>query len=310
MTKTPAAVRQPLDARASTLMLAFCITMGLQQVAMKAVAGAISPLSQAGIRSLLAAVVVLAVMRWQKIPLFARGQFVPGVLLGVGYALEFLFVSLGLNYTYAAHMSVFLYTAPVFAAVGLHWLVPGEQLKPRHWAGVILAFLGMIVALAPTASHLSASVLLGDVLGVCAAIAWAATTLTLRLTRIAEAPSLRPTAFQLLITAAALLGLAAGLGDLAAIRMTPLAWGSLTFQTLAIAIAALLLWFWLLRRYLAWQLGVFAFLTPIFGVAFGVLLLGDPITPNFLIGSVAILIGLMLVSVHKRRPKAPLSVTH
>ena len=299
MIKTLTAMRQPLDGTASGLMLVFCVTLGLQQVAMKAVAEAISPLAQAGARSLVAAVLVLAVMRWQKMPLRVPGQSVPAAMLGVGYALEFVFVALGLNFTYATHMSVFLYTAPVFAAVGLHLFVPGEQLKPRHWAGVAIAFLGMIVALAPTAD-ISTRVLLGDVLGVCGAIAWAGTTLTLRLTSVADAPPLRLTAFQLIITAFALLALAGGLGDLAAIRMTPLAWTSMAFQTLGIAFAALLLWFWLLRRYLAWQLGVFSFLTPIFGVAFGVVLLHEPITLNFVIGSVAILAGLMLVSVHRR----------
>lgn len=299
MIKTLTAMRRPLDATASGLMLVFCVTLGLQQVAMKAVAEAISPMAQTGARSLVAATLVLALMRWRKIPLLMPGQLAPGIMLGVGYALEFLFVSLGLNFTYAAHMSVFLYTAPVFAAVGLHLFVPGEQLRPRHWAGVAVAFLGMIVALAPTAD-VSARILLGDALGVCGAIAWAGTTLTLRLTAVADAPPLRVTAFQLIVTAVALLGLAGGMGDLGAIHMTPLAWVSVALQTLGIAFAALLLWFWLLRRYLAWQLGVFSFLTPIFGVAFGVVLLHEPITINFVVGSMAILAGLMLVSLHKR----------
>jgi drug/metabolite transporter (DMT)-like permease len=304
MIKTLTATRQPLDARASSLMLVFCVTLGLQQVAMKAVAGAISPLAQAGFRSLVAAVLVLLVMRRRNIRLLVPGQFVPGLLMGLGYTMEFVCVALGLNYTYAAHMSVFLYTAPVFAAIGLHLFVPGEQLKPRHWAGVLIAFAGMIIALAPSA-EISARILLGDVLGVGGAIAWAATTLTLRKTALADAPTLRPIAYQLIMTALVLLPLADLTGDLGAIRMTPLAWSSLAFQTFGIAFAALLLWFWLLRRYLAWQLGVFSFLTPIFGVAFGVVLLHEPVTRNFIAGSVAILAGLLLVSLHKRRPPAP-----
>ncbi|HEX7385727.1 MAG TPA: DMT family transporter [Castellaniella sp.] len=304
MTKIPSVPRQPLDTRASLLMLVFCVTLGLQQVAMKAVASAINPVAQAGFRSLFALVLVLAVMRWQKIPLIVRGQIVPGLLVGLGYAAEFAFVAMGLNYTYAAHMSVFLYTAPVFAAIGLHLLVPGEQLKTRHWIGVGIAFVGMLVALAP-AADLSPRILLGDILGVLGALSWAATTLVLRLTTLAEAPSLRPTAFQLIITAVGLLAMSAGFGDLRTIHMTPLAWSSMVFQTLGIAFGMLLLWFWLLRRYLAWQLGVFSFLTPLFGVAFGVILLHEPITINFVAGSVAILAGLLLVSVHKRRPKAP-----
>lgn len=291
--------RLPLDTRASLSMLVFCLTFGLQQVAMKSVADAITPLVQAGLRSLIAALLVMALMHWRGIRLFERGHVIPGLLIGSGYALEFICVAFGLNFTYAAHMSVFLYTAPVFAAVGLHLFVPGEQLSARHWAGVLIAFAGMITALAPSAD-LSPAILLGDLLGVGGAIAWAGTTLLLRTTRMAGAPPLQPAAYQLIVTALVLLPLAGVLGDLGAIRMTPLAWGSLMFQVLAVAFAALLLWLWLLTRYLAWQLGVFSFLTPIFGVAFGVVLLGEPATANFVAGGLAILVGLTLVSVRKR----------
>lgn len=298
MSKTPTASRQPLDLHASGLMLVLCVVLGAQQVAIKAVAPAISPLAQVGLRSLVATALILLVMRQQKIPLWVRGQALSGLLIGLGYTAEFACVAIGLNYTYAAHMSVFLYTAPVFAAVGLHLFVPGERLKLRHWAGVLVAFAGMIIALAPSAD-VSARILLGDLLGIGGAIAWAATTLTLRLSSMADAPSLRPTAFQLIITTLALLSAAALVGDLNAIHMTVLAWSSLAFQTLAVAFGAVLLWFWLLRRYLAWQLGVFSFLTPIFGVGFGVFLLGEPASGNFVIGSIIILAGLLLVSVHK-----------
>src|SRR5699024_9249216 len=103
-------------------------------------------------------------------------------------------------------------------------------------------------------------------------------------------------AYQLITAAAFLLPAAALLGDLATIHMTGLAWASLAFQTLAVSFGMLLLWFWLLRRYLASRLGVFAFLSPVFGVIFGVLLLDDPITIRFAIGGLAILIGLLLVN--------------
>src|SRR5690625_4941629 len=116
--------RLPLDGRAAGLMVLFCLIIGLQQVAIKSVAGDISPLAQIAIRSAIAVVLVIAVARLRGIELWVPTQFVPGLVVGVGFTLEFVFVALGLNYTYAAHMSVFLYTAPVFAAIGLHLFVP------------------------------------------------------------------------------------------------------------------------------------------------------------------------------------------
>jgi drug/metabolite transporter (DMT)-like permease len=72
--------------------------------------------------------------------------------------------------------------------------------------------------------------------------------------------------------------------------------GSLAFHTLVVSFASFLAWFWLLRNYLASRLGVFSFLTPLFGMAFGVWLLGEKIELNFLIGAVLVLFGIVIVS--------------
>lgn len=302
------AQRRPLDGSAAALMLLFCVAIGLQQVAIKSIGAQVTPLAQIGIRSLVAAVLVIATARCRGIALWVPAQFGPGVFVGLGYTAEFAFVAIGLNYTYASHMSVFLYTAPVFAAIGLHLFVPGEQLGLRHWAGVGVAFAGLIVALAPSA-HVSPRVLLGDALGVAAGASWAATTIALRTSALSEAPPLRTVAYQLLVASAVLLPVAFVRGDLGAIDMNALAWASLSFQSVIVSYAALLLWFWLLRRYLASRLGVFAFLSPIFGVGFGVLLMNDPISINFALGGLAILAGLLLVN-SPGRPRAARQPDH
>ena len=98
------------------------------------------------------------------------------------------------------------------------------------------------------------------------------------------------------VIALLLLPLSAMLGDLGRIQLSGAAVASLAFQTLAISFAALLLWFALLRRYLASQLGVFSLLSPVFGVLFGALLLGEPLTINFVVGGVALLVGLLIVT--------------
>jgi hypothetical protein len=56
---------------------------------------------------------------------------------------------------------------------------------------------------------------------------------------------------------------------------------SLFFQSVVVAFASYLAWFWLLTRYLAGRLSVFSFLAPLFGVSFGVLLLDEPLTARF-----------------------------
>ncbi|MCE8028935.1 DMT family transporter [Halomonas daqingensis] len=294
----PAAMRCHLDLQASMLMVLFCLALGFQQVAIKIVATDISPLAQVALRSSLAALLVAALAHWQGIRLAdMRAHWLPGLLVGLGFSAEFTFVAWGLNYTLASHMSVFLYTAPVFAALGLHWLVPGEQLTRRQWVGIGLAFGGMVFAMAPdTEIEHATDILRGDILGLLAGLSWAATTLVIRRSSLAEVPPLQTLYYQLAVAGLLLLPAAAWFGDLGRIQLTGAVVASLTFQTLGISLAALLLWFALLKRYFASQLGAFSLLAPIFGVLFGALLLGEPLTINFLMGGAALMMGLLIVT--------------
>ncbi len=286
-------------------MMIFCLALGFQQVAIKAVIGDISSLAQIALRSMIAFALVAMLVRWRGILYHdLRVQLRPGILVGLGFTFEFVFVAWGLNYTLASHMSVFLYTAPVFAALGLHFLVPGERLTHRQWCGVLLAFIGTIFAIVPTASMDDASnVLLGDALGLLAGLSWAATTLILRCTSLSEAPAEQTLIYQVGTAALLLLPVAYVLGDISSIKFTPMVIASLTFQTVVISFGALLLWFALLRRYRASQIGVFSFLSPVFGVLFGVLLLGEPMTTNLVIGGGILLVGIVLVT--RQRASTP-----
>ena len=81
------------------------------------------------------------------------------------------------------------------------------------------------------------------------------------------------------------------------INWTWLTLSTLAFQTLVVSFFCLLLWFWLLRHYLASKIGVFSFLTPIFGMLFGVWFLDEKIELNFIVGTILVMCGIMVVSI-------------
>lgn len=292
--------RKALDGRATGLMLILCLVWGLQQVLLKAAAPDIAPLLQIALRSGAAALLVSALMlrRGERV-LLRDGTWRPGLLVGFLFALEFLLVGEGLRHTSASHMVVFLYTAPIFVALGLHWKLPAERLGRIQWLGIALAFAGIVLTFfgrqQPAGTTQPGNILWGDFLALLAGIAWAATTVVVRLSRLARASATRTLLYQL-AAAFVLLTLAAVALGQTAIRPTPLAWGSLAFQALVVSFASYLAWFWLLRHYLASRLGVFSFLTPLFGMAFGVLLLDEPLEPSFLAGAALVLAGIALVS--------------
>ena len=200
-------------------------------------------------------------------------------------------------------MVVLVYTAPIFAALGLHRLLPTERLVALQWAGIALAFSGILLAFfggghAPSSAGSGGlDMLWGDLLGLAAGAAWGATTVAVRTTRLSSLPASQTLLYQLVGAFVLLSGAALALGQ-TDFRNTPLAWGNLLFQALVVSFASFLAWFWLLRNYMASQLGVFSFLTPLFGVGFGVWLLGEPLEPGFVAGAALVLVGIVLVSGH------------
>ena len=292
--------RSALDGRATGIMTVLCLIWGLQQVVLKAAAPDITPLLQIALRSGVAAVLVGLLMFWRGERMdFTDGSWRPGLLVGGLFGLEFLLVGEGLRFTSASHMVVLLYTAPIFVALGLHWKLPAERLGALQWIGILMAFAGITVAFfgrsQPAPGGALASVLWGDLLALLAGVAWGATTVVVRLSSLARAPATQTLLYQLVGGFVLLMLAAITLGQ-TGFRPTPLAWGSLIFQSLVVSFASYLVWFWLLKHYLASRLGVFSFLTPLFGMVFGVWLLDEPLEPSFIAGTVLVLGGVALVS--------------
>ncbi|TRO16017.1 DMT family transporter [Ectopseudomonas mendocina] len=293
------AVRKGADFFLFQLMLLLCAIWGSQQVAIKLAADDIAPMMQVALRSGIAALLVGMLLLWQRgWREWLSSTWLAGVLAGVLFALEFFFIALGLRHTTASHMAVFLYTAPIFSALGLHLLLPSERLRRLQWLGIALCFGGVVMAFGVGGSwaQIDAGILLGDALGLCAGMAWGATTVVVRGSRLSEAPAGLTLFYQLAVAFVLLLCYALAVVDLDQLRWTPIAIASIVLQGVVVSFFTYLAWFWLLRRYLASNMAVFSFMTPLFGVTFGVLVLHEPLTLNFVIGAVLVLSGITLVS--------------
>jgi drug/metabolite transporter (DMT)-like permease len=81
------------------------------------------------------------------------------------------------------------------------------------------------------------------------------------------------------------------------VRMpSPVALGWLAYQTIWVLAITFTVWFALVVRYSASRLSALSFLTPLFGVAAGHFIMGDPLTPTFAVAVILVVAGLVLVN--------------
>lgn len=296
--------RTRLDARAVVLLVGCCFLWGLNQVAAKAALPEIAPLWQAAARSVCGALLVALWARWRGLPLFERdGTGLGGLLAGLIFAAEFACIFLGLQYTTASRMVVFINISPFVVALGMPFVARAERLAPVQWLGLALAFAGVLYAFAEgfdPAAPAGPRQWLGDALGVAAGVLWGATTLAIRATRLGTASAEKTLVYQLAVSgvvlaAGALLTRSPWPHDLSA-----LAWSSLVYQVVIVTFASYLVWFWVMRHYPATRMATFTFLTPLFGLLLGVGLLGETVTPRLVGALAAVAAGIVLVNRSRR----------
>jgi drug/metabolite transporter (DMT)-like permease len=291
--------RRPPGPAAFATMTLLGVIWGMQQVAVKLTLAGISPILQVGLRSTFAALLVFIWARGRGQRLFdSDGSLRPGLLVGLLFGLEFICIFVGLQYIGASRMVVFLYTAPCFTVLGLHWFVPGERIGWRHGFGVLLAFAGIVVAFS---DGLAGGSSFGDALGVLAAMLWAATTVIIRGGALARVSAAKTLLYQLAVSAVMALPLSLLMGEAGVSAPTPTVMLGMLYQIVIVAFASYLAWFWLLTRYLANRLAVFSFLTPLFGVLFGVVLLDERMSAQFGIAALLVVAGIVLVNAPARR---------
>jgi drug/metabolite transporter (DMT)-like permease len=288
--------KEHLDGLAVGILLACCMFWGLQQVLVKSIMHEVAPLFQASLRCMGACVLLLIWCRVRGIRLFERdGSWWPGLLAGALFAAEFACIYLGLRYTSASRLTVFLYTSPFWVAALVPLFVKSERLRPLQWLGMACAFVAVAFAMREGLGAGNNSAL-GDLLGLAAGALWGLTTVSIRANNLTRISPEKLLFYQIAATALAVPWLSVALGETWSFQWSALAWGSMLAQTVIGAFASYLAWMWMLGRYPATKISVFVFLTPLFALLFGTLLLGESATPTLLMALGLVAVGIVLVN--------------
>ena len=230
-------------------------------------------------------------------PLFEHdGTLVAGIFAGVLFALEFLLIYRGLVWTTVTRGTLFLYLAPFFVVIGSRWLVPSDRFHPSQWLGLLLSFFGIVVAFGVPGPVVEPRQILGDLMLIGAAAAWAATTLVIKASALTRISPEKTLLYQLVVSAPLLAIAAVVFGEHISAMPSRLALGSLAYQTLWVVSVTFPAWFALIVRYSAARLSVFTFLAPLCGAAAGHLVLHEPLTPAFAAAVALVAAGLIFVN--------------
>jgi drug/metabolite transporter (DMT)-like permease len=256
------------------------------------------PMLTAMIRNVVAAILLFGFTMVRRQSVWLRGADLKyGLIIGVLFGLDFLFLYWGTAFTNASRAIIFLYTHPFWVALGAHFVLQDDRLTPVKIGGLILAFAGMIAVFGSGSDQLPEKYWVGDLMEILAAVFWAATTLYIK--RVADK---RPvTHYQTLFSQLfySIPVLAAGwllfeLGQ--PMQLTGPVVKALIYQSVIVAFFSYVLWFWMIHKYPVSRLAAFTFLTPMFGVLAGGILMGDPLPVLLWIGLACVGGGIYLVN--------------
>ncbi len=286
--------KSQIDLIGALALIAFALHMAFNQVVIKVTTGGFNPVFAAGLRSLGAVVVLLIWMRLRGISFrLPRAAWPAGIVIGLFFTFEFAFLFVALDLTTVGRASLILYSMPVWLALAAHVMLPGERLSGLRAVGLLLALSGVSLALLERGS--GQADWRGDLLALLAAFCWAGIAMCVRITPLAKVPPAQQLMCQVIVSAPLLVLISPLFGPL--IRdLQPIHIAGMAFQIIGVASFGFLAWFWLLTIYPASSVASFSFLSPVFSVLLGWVLLSERVAPTVWAALVLVAAGIFLIN--------------
>jgi drug/metabolite transporter (DMT)-like permease len=293
------------DAALVAWMLLLTAIWGLGALAAKVLTQGIAPAMAAGLRGVLALAVLtlygVAVRKAFRAPgNAARLAAITGLML----ALDFLLFFSGARLTTAGQVSIFINTAPLFVAVGAHFMLPNDRMYPAKAAGLAVSFAGILTLFSADLLDGAAGHWRGNLLVLASSFSWGASTLVIKRFLSGHLTAFLLLYLRLLVSTPLILAYSWLFEPRPFFAVTPLTLLMLVYQALVVIVFSYMMWLWLLNRYPASRLQSYTVLSPLWAVVLGVAWLGEEVTPVMAGGMALVGAGLLLVARPAPRPTA------
>ena len=290
--------KNKIDTFGAIALVSFSLLLGINHVVIKIVNDGLNPIFFAGIRSFIA---FLCIIIWMKITkktiVFNTKNKIICLVAGLVFALEFLFLFLALDFTSVSRNSIIYYSMPLWLTILLFFTKNKENLSFIKLLGLILAFSGVVISVYnnDTGLIINSSSLFGDFLAFLAALFWALLIIIAKNSNFNKETPEMQLLWMVMVSGPILICFSFfienPIRDFQIIHF----WG-LLFQSIVVVAGGFLFWLWLLSKYPASGVASFSFLTPIFTIFFGWLILSEVMTPDFLFAAFLVIIGLILIN--------------
>lgn len=281
---------------ALVLLLAFL--WGGNSLSIKVGLQDIPPLALAFLRFTLGLVAVGGWAYYRRIPLRLRpGELPRLLLLTTIFILQIITLNTGTLLTTASRSTIFINVYPFFTALFAHFWIPGERLSVSKTVGILTAFSGVFVTFAPNLRGGELN-FLGDLIVLVSGCFLGLRVVVTKLL-VQSIHPYRLLVWLLSLSLPCYLGLSLLLERGESFQLTLAGSAALLYQGWVVAGFCFLAWTSVLERYSASKLVVLFFATPLSGVLFSHLLLGDELTFSLLIGAVLVAAGIYLVNMRR-----------
>ena len=278
---------------ALALLLAFL--WGGNSLAIKVGLQDFPPMALAFFRFVIGLIVIGGWALFRRIPLrLRRGELPRLLLLTTIFILQIICLNTGTLYTSASRSTIFINVYPFFTALFAHFWIPGERLSVTKTLGIIVAFSGVFVTVAPKLGQGETSVIGDIIVLVSGCFLGLRVVVTKLLIQSIHPYRLLMWLLTLSLPFYVVVSLVLERGE--PMQLTLSAALALLYQGGVIAGFCFLAWTAILERYSASKLVVLFFATPLSGVLFSHLILGDELTLSLLGGAALVAAGIYLVN--------------
>lgn len=307
MTNTPetspgvAPTPKPVSLRIAVVALVTAALWGGNPVAVSYSVDTLPPIAVAAARFAMASLFMYIWCRLEGCGIgLKRGQLLPVFLVGGGLFVQIATFNIGVTLSDSSHASMLINTYVLWVVLIEHFITRGDRLTGGKLLGVCVAFAGVLLLLvrsstsATSPQRLDEPTLAGDLILFVSAVVLSVNVVYMKHVLRTIEPS-KLIFWHDLVGTVLFLVCSLAFERVEPAGMTSATILALVYQGIIVAGICFAIQAAMLRNHSASQISIFSFATPLFGVAFGIMLRGDTLTPRLFLAAACVAVGILLV---------------